>query len=657
MNARFPAYTLQQGGFLLRPVLIVLTVFMVTLLVQSCGVLFPSSDKKDADLSLRTAGTHYVPTMPIPEGESHWLETEYPVLFDGPMQSGADSDASNGAFIWVPYQDQEDGGSAAYQFDINEPGDYVIWGRVFGLNGNSDSFYVCINEGESNEVEKFAWWFSSAGTWHWEKIHLPDDPDSAFYFQSGLQRIVVSSREKGAQLDKILITQDSNYCPTFAQVLEVDNVWSGHRVGFELITGYEYQYAAYYDENRQMTIAAREFGSSQWTYQKLDSFLGWDSHNYVALALDMNDQLHLSGNMHNDPLVYFRTQEAGNISRLARFSRMVGTQETSVTYPKFFKYNSELVFHYRQGTSGNGQNFFNIYNESQKNWQRFFNNPLFDGTAQGHQGTHNAYYIEPFKDAHDIYHVLWVWRANSDAATCHNLSHAQTSDFINWEDSQGQPIELPITVATGEIIDPVPVGGGLLNTSFYKGFDSQNRLVVTYHKYDETGNSQIYNARLEGNLWQIYRMSDWNGRWDFGGGGSLPGGIPGQGGVRVEKDGTLTQAYTGFESSGIWLLDEDTMSVIGNYIRKDPVWIPGVLSSIETHCPECIDHDEQMKAMYTYSKYQDSENTPEDFQYFIKWETLGANRDLPRDYIPPPSILRLYTTMPFYKGEEAENLP
>jgi hypothetical protein len=455
------------------------------------------------------------------------------------------------------------------------------------------------------------------------------------------------------------VTGDLDYFPNFAEVLEIDTVWSGHKVGFSLVTGYEYQYVAYYNEDRQMTITARELEDSQWTYHKLDSFLGWDSHNYVTMALDYDDQLHVSGNMHNDPLEYFRTQEAGDIYSLARVPGMLGVQESTVTYPKFFYYNGYLAFHYRDGYSGNGRNFFNVYIESQQKWFRFFKGPLFDGSIYGYGGdyTHSAYYIGPFKDDQGLYHVVWVWRMNSDAATCHNLSHAQSSDLIHWEDSKGQPIELPITVETGEIIDPVPMGGGLLNSSFYIGFDSQNGLVVTYHKYDEYNNSQIYNARFEWDNWQVYQMSDWQERWDFGGGGSLPPTIPAQAAVRVEKDWNLTQTFTGFESHGVWLIDESSMNVNGTYIRKDPVWIPSFLWSIETDCPECLDHNEEMKVSYKYSEYQNLAEIPEDFHYFIRWESLGANRDMARDYIPPASILRLYASVPFYKGEPAENLP
>jgi hypothetical protein len=597
------------------------------------------------------------PTIPPPEGESHWLEAEYPTFLAVSMEEGYDSEASNSAFLWVSAENEENMGSATYELDINAAGDYVIWARVLSPDGNADSFFVNINQGLDNEVPQFVWEFSSARTWHWEKIHPQNDPDAVFDFQSGNQNMIISNREKGAKIDKILVTHDLNYSPNFAEVLEIDTVWSGHVVGFYLLTGYEYQYVAYYNEDRQMIIAARELGSNQWTYHPVDSFLGWDSHNSVTMALDYDDQLHVCGNMHNDPLVYFRTHESGNIHSLARIPGMLGAQEESVSYPQFFDFNGYLAYHYRDGYSGNGRNFFNVYIESEKKWYRLFEGPLFDGTIFGSNNTHSAYYIGPVKDAEGMYHMIWMWRENSDAATCHHLSHAQSLDLINWEDSAGRPIELPITLENGEIIDPVPVGGGLLNSSFYVGFDSQDRLVVTYHKYDVNDTSQIYNARLEGDHWQIYQMSDWQDQWIFGGGGSLPSSIPGQEAVRIEKDGSLTQAFTSFDSSGVWLIDESSMRVAGNYTRKDPVWIPGSLYAIEADCPECRDHDEDMQVRWKFSEYQETENIPEDFRYFLRWESLDANRDLSRDYIPPASILRLYTSVPYYLGEYAENLP
>lgn len=63
-------------------------------------------------------------------------------------------------------------------------------------------------------------------------------------------------------------------------------------VGFCLLTEGKRQYAAYYDQGRRMTVAARTLDSASWTYQTLPSKVGWDSHNYITLAVDDDGHLH-----------------------------------------------------------------------------------------------------------------------------------------------------------------------------------------------------------------------------------------------------------------------------------------------------------------------------------------------------------------------------
>jgi hypothetical protein len=61
-----------------------------------------------------------------------------------------------------------------------------------------------------------------------------------------------------------------------AQELAIEPVWAGHSVGFCLLTRPPLQYVAYYDAQRQMTVAQRRLDQSTWTVQKLPSRLGWD---------------------------------------------------------------------------------------------------------------------------------------------------------------------------------------------------------------------------------------------------------------------------------------------------------------------------------------------------------------------------------------------
>src|SRR5436190_14609717 len=95
----------------------------------------------------------------------------------------------------------------------------------------------------------------------------------------------------------------------------IDQVWSGHPVSFAVLTERGYQFIAYYDAARRLTVMGRKVGEAKWARiqppgvpipgrGRDSNVTGWDSHNFLRLALDREGQLHLSGNMHVDPLVY-----------------------------------------------------------------------------------------------------------------------------------------------------------------------------------------------------------------------------------------------------------------------------------------------------------------------------------------------------------------
>ena len=46
---------------------------------------------------------------------------------------------------------------------------------------------------------------------------------------------------------------------------------------------------------------------------RLPSQVAWDSHNYITMTADRDGYLHLSGNMHVAPLVYFGTAKPYDI--------------------------------------------------------------------------------------------------------------------------------------------------------------------------------------------------------------------------------------------------------------------------------------------------------------------------------------------------------
>jgi len=206
--------------------------------------------------------------------------------------------------------------------------------------------------------------------------------------------------------------------------IEVDRVPSWFPVGFSLLTHGDRQYVAYYDAEHRMTVAARPLDSQQWRRHRLDSNVGWDSHNYVTMAVDSAGDLHLSGNMHCVPLIYFRTTKPGDITTFKRLP-MTGKNEQRCTYPRFLNdAGGRLVFQYRDGGSGNGRRFFNVYDPQSRTWSRLLDTPLFEG-----EGLRNAYPLGPVIGPDNRFHVVWVWRDTPDCATNHDPSYARSRDL------------------------------------------------------------------------------------------------------------------------------------------------------------------------------------------------------------------------------------
>jgi hypothetical protein len=197
----------------------------------------------------------------------------------------------------------------------------------------------------------------------------------------------------------------------------LEPVWSGHPVGFGLLTRPPHQYAAYYDAQRRMTVAQRRLDAKRWTFTRLPLVLGWDSHNYVTMAFDRAGHLHVSGNMHCAPLVYFRTTKAGDAGSLERVPAMTGERESRVTYPVFFRSREgQLLFRYRDGGSGNGDDLFQAYDEKSQHWTRLLDRPVLGG-----EGQRNAYATVPIPGPDQRFHMVWVWRETGDCATNHDL--------------------------------------------------------------------------------------------------------------------------------------------------------------------------------------------------------------------------------------------
>jgi hypothetical protein len=429
----------------------------------------------------------------------------------------------------------------------------------------------------------------------------------------------------------LLLSARLSAAPTSQRVKAIDvaPVWSGHPVAFALLTRGQKQFVGFYDAQRRMTIGARKLDSEKWSFKVLPTSVGWDSHNYVTMAFDDDDQLHVAGNMHAAPLVYFRTAKPLDIDSLQRVPAMVGKNEEHCTYPRFLRGPAnEFIFAYRDGHSGDGNDIYNVYDRATRTWSRLLDEPLTDG-----QGLMNAYFQGPMRGPDGWLHLCGVWRDSPGCQSNHDLSYARSKDLRHWEKADGTPLKLPLRVDNIDVVDPVPPGGGIINGNTKIGFDSRRRVIISYHKFDPAGKTQAYNARLEDGKWKIYQTSDWDYRWEFGGGGSIHFEVT-LGAVRTgAKPGTLTQTFSHDRcgGSGVWTLDEATLKPIAT--SKPAPSHPPELDRVESKFAG-------MEVRWAGDAGRPLENNT---RYELRWETLGINRDKPRPQPwPEPTMLRLY---------------
>ncbi len=411
-------------------------------------------------------------------------------------------------------------------------------------------------------------------------------------------------------------------------VMPIDTVPADFPVGFCLLTAGECQFVAYFDAAHQMTVASRRLTEQVWRYTKLPTYVGVDSHNYVTIAVDDAGYLHVSGNMHAVPLIYFRGTRPWDAGSLTAVDGMVGRDELRCTYPTFMRGpQGELIFHYRAGGSGDGDEIYNVYDAATRRWTRLLEVPLTDG-----QGLMNAYMNGPVLGPDGYYHLCWVWRDTPDCATNHDLSYARSRDLRHWETRGGAAVALPLSLKTaGVIVDPIPAGGGIINGCQQMGFDADGQVVITYHKFDAKRNTQAYAARFEAGRWQIRQLSDWAYRWEFRGTGSMKTEIslskPVAAGV-----GKLALPYRHItHGEGRMLFDARTLAPLGT--EPMPPGYPAHLTAPVSPFPE-------MRVRWA----GDSGTTPEPgVRYVLRWEALPPNNDKPRTgKQPEPSRLVLY---------------
>jgi hypothetical protein len=257
----------------------------------------------------------------------------------------------------------------------------------------------------------------------------------------------------------------------------------------------DWQYVAYYDGDRHVCIARRHLPAGSWQVIRLLDyhFKSNDGHNVISLGICAKDgTIHLAFDHHVNPLHYrvSKADVATHPDEVTWSASLFGpvrshleeSKPIVITYPRFWSTpDGGLQFHYRRGTSGNGDNMLVDYHPEDGTWA---NTRQIDSRAgeyrddMGSSRHRNAYPNGYDYDSAGRLQATWVWR-ESAVGVNHDLCYAYSDDGGNtWSNDFGQPIRGPASIdAPFLTVEHITLRQGLMNNQA-QAIDSKNRLHV-----------------------------------------------------------------------------------------------------------------------------------------------------------------------------------
>jgi hypothetical protein len=299
-----------------------------------------------------------------------------------------------------------------------------------------------------------------------------------------------------------LLAQPQTALAENPKLVPIDKGWARNSVNAvvfrrnSVVTHGNTQFVAFYDEEGTVTLAKRRLGSSDWeirrTRHKGDTR---DAHNSISIMVDGDGYLHMAWDHHGDPLRYCRSVKPGSLTLTEKLS-MTGYKETNVTYPEFYRLpGGDLLFLYRDGSSGRGDLIMNRYDLENQEW-RTLQEKLVDG-----EGERNAYWQLAVTRAGAI-HLSWVWRESGDVATNHDLCYAKSTDGgRTWLRSSGEIYRLPITMENAEQAWRIPEGSELINQTSMDTDNAGNPYIGSYWRPEGTDVPQYQLVHHDGKSW------------------------------------------------------------------------------------------------------------------------------------------------------------
>jgi hypothetical protein len=276
-----------------------------------------------------------------------------------------------------------------------------------------------------------------------------------------------------------------------------------------LLTHKGWQYAAYWDDARQVSVARRKLPTGEWSmvslpgYQRSESgdrgkggaiSRGFgDGHEKVAMGISPDGIIHLSFDHHLSTLRY-RTSKLPVANQPESHpwtadlfgpvqDHLGGPRITSVTYPSFHTDGTRFLLYLRLGGgSGSANSHLFTYQNGKWTVNTEKDSKIIDRKWSGGDGTVNAYpFGLSFKDGRT--HLTWCWRDTPVPSTCHDLCYAYSDDFGDtWKNNDGKVIgkrgrKFITADSPGVSVWPIPSGKRYVNGGSMI-VDSEDRLHV-----------------------------------------------------------------------------------------------------------------------------------------------------------------------------------
>jgi hypothetical protein len=299
------------------------------------------------------------------------------------------------------------------------------------------------------------------------------------------------------------------------------------------------QFVAFYNENENVAVGRRTHGTDVWEVYAT-SFTAYnvnDGHDVISFGIDGNGYMHMSWGMHGDPLQYAKSTTPVTGSNPIAFTGLIPMTgfEDTVTYPQFYELpNGDLLFLFREITSGNGDTYWSRYDVSAGTWSTVHGGagqtPFFKGT--GWNPNYNLYHNLAAFDSNGTLHLTGTIRYNGDSPTGHGGFQTNHDMFyfrsfdeaVSWVRMDGSPYTLPISEfgengdpnTRAEVVLTIPEGHSLINQGGMT-IDNNNQPIFTTYWAPEaaSGNHarQYMIGWYDGSSWHTSQVT--NHRTDY----------------------------------------------------------------------------------------------------------------------------------------------